>query len=180
MGQLAMGLAVCIAQLGLAGRKGMGGVLALFGKDEDEKALPESCDLDKLLYGEVSEGWLHTKLRERGGKVEVTHDGRSVDIEIPFTKKALKIARARWSEVMLKVQAEDRAALDAAYAEWHLVAQEMQPIPEPGYRKGGWLVGTTAKLIIMGVLVAGYWVVVVTPIWRACGLSGLPFDLGVP
>jgi len=109
VGQVAIGVHTCVAQLGIAGRKGKGGVFRIFpDPTPDEKIdTPEFTRLEHL-HDEATgfETWIAASISEDGSIYSPDGHRAPIHASPPRLTRLEQIAKSPWRELWLHVRVE--------------------------------------------------------------------------
>jgi len=168
LGQLAIGLHTCCAQLGLAGRRGIGLVLPIWpkSKSQEDPTRPPLVPRQRLVMREVEEGWLDAEVDSHGAEVECEGRPMSFTRDIQQQDSIRALAGERWRKIWLKLSwvrpdvIKQEGYRDAARADAELTMLEhrLQPLP-PHLRPGFFAKAVTRSTFL--VAMTGLWAYVI-------------------
>ena len=164
LGQLAIGLHTCCAQLGLAGRRGIGAVLPIWPKAKKETSpeQPLVISRDVLEAREVEEGWIDAEVDSRGREVE--SEGRPITFERQGAhQEAIRaFAGERWRKIWLKLgwvrpdAIKQEGYRDASRGEARLVMMGYLNQPIPAHLRSGYAIKALIRSVILLGLMVGW------------------------
>jgi len=159
VGQLAFGLHTCMAQLGIAGRKGYGIVLSVWPKPKatPQANAPTLMTRASLEQQQVEEGWLDATVSRDGQTAEV--EGRSLSFQRsePHQRALSSVGASRWRKIWLKLswqrpQQEVGGYRDETRGASELTMLEYRPQPLPAHlRDGYWAKAVVRSIVLLGM-----------------------------